>query len=147
MRGNQQRTAVKAPFEMAMGELSRLVEGGAPGLASKRKAVKEPDRDAGEAVSPSPAEIAEEVAEPPCFSEIRAEFFTADSAGRARTAATMWLSDFTIHGPLQIQSIRTAPRQDEFVAVVTYRSWEPGVASDLLAPPKQTGAESRMASG
>jgi hypothetical protein len=50
----------------------------------------------------------------------RIKEFSADSAGRARNAAAEWLHDFSTHGPLQIESIKTAAYRDKFVAVVAY---------------------------
>ena len=50
--------------------------------------------------------------------------FAADSPAAARIAAAAWLQDFSAHEPLEIDSIRTERRGDNFVAVVTYRSSE-----------------------
>lgn len=54
-------------------------------------------------------------------SKPKRKVFPAESAGKARNAAVVWLHDFTRHGPLDIHSIRTAPHQDQFVAIVTYK--------------------------
>jgi len=51
--------------------------------------------------------------------------FAADTPGNARKAAAAWLSDFSLHGPLQIESIRTSGYHGQFVAVVAY--WEEDV--------------------
>jgi hypothetical protein len=86
------------------------------------------------------SEIAQEVAVLQRLSERRTESFTAASAGKARTAATAWLSDFSRHGPLQIESIITAAKQDQFVTVVTYQAWEKAVVTKpAVAKPEQAG--------
>jgi len=46
--------------------------------------------------------------------------FEGKSPGRARSAASKWLGDFTQHGPLDIRSIRVIPNEDRFLAVLTY---------------------------
>jgi len=47
--------------------------------------------------------------------------FAALSPGEARKAASVWLGDFTEHGPLVIRSIRVDEDGGDYVAVVTYR--------------------------
>jgi hypothetical protein len=106
-----------------MGELSRLVDG-AMGSTKGREAAKEVERRSGEVVQNLTTQIAQEVAVLPRLSEMRSERFTAASAGKARGAATAWLGDFGQHGPLQIESIRTAAEEDQYVTVVTYQAWE-----------------------
>lgn len=46
--------------------------------------------------------------------------FQADCAGQARVAASRWLGDFSQHGPLNIRAIRVVPKDEHFVAIVTY---------------------------
>ena len=46
--------------------------------------------------------------------------FEAESPGRARTALSRWLGDFSLHGPLKISRIRVTPHAESFVAVVVY---------------------------
>lgn len=67
-------------------------------------------------------EISGTIAELPRQPRIRVKEFTAESAGEARSAAARWLDDFSEHGPLDIQHIRTSEHQGKFVAVIAY--WE-----------------------
>lgn len=46
--------------------------------------------------------------------------FTGQSPCAARDAASLWLRDFTIHGPLDIRSISVSEEDEAFVATVTY---------------------------
>jgi hypothetical protein len=47
------------------------------------------------------------------------KMFFAPSPAEARVAASTWLNDFTIHGPLAIRSIRVEEDGETFAAVVT----------------------------
>lgn len=47
--------------------------------------------------------------------------FVAPSPAEARSACSVWLNDFSTHGPLAIRSIRVNEDGDAFAAVVTYR--------------------------
>ena len=67
-------------------------------------------------------EISGALAELPRQPRVLVREFVADSAGEARSAAARWLDDFTAHGPLDIQNIRTSEHQSRFVTVVAY--WE-----------------------
>jgi hypothetical protein len=51
---------------------------------------------------------------------LKKKAFEAATAGAARKAASDWLSDFTKHGPLQIESVRVFAVKERYVAVVTY---------------------------
>jgi hypothetical protein len=46
--------------------------------------------------------------------------FTAESPGKARAAASAWLGDFAVHGPLNIRTIRVIEDGESFAAIVTY---------------------------
>lgn len=50
----------------------------------------------------------------------KTKIFEAETPGKARAAASEWLSDFRQHGPLNIRAIRVEADQDAFVAVLTY---------------------------
>ena len=55
----------------------------------------------------------------------QSKIFAGESPGKARTAASVWLGDFSQHGPLHIHRIRVARKQDTFLAVVTYSEMAP----------------------
>ena len=67
-------------------------------------------------------EISGAISELPRQPRVRVKEFIAESAGEARSAAARWLDDFSEHGPLDIQNIRTSEHQNRFVTVVAY--WE-----------------------
>lgn len=46
--------------------------------------------------------------------------FQGASAGMAREAASRWLGDFSLHGPLEIRAIKTGECEDVFTAAVFY---------------------------
>jgi hypothetical protein len=69
-------------------------------------------------------DIKESVAELPRPAPAESREFAADTPAAARLAAAVWLQDFSAHGPLEIDSIRTERRSEKFVAVVTYRPSE-----------------------
>ncbi len=51
--------------------------------------------------------------------------FVGETPGVARSAASVWLSDFSQHGPLNIRRISVAQNQDTFAAIVTYSEMLP----------------------
>jgi hypothetical protein len=51
---------------------------------------------------------------------LKKKVFEAETAGAARKAASDWLSDFTKHGPLDIESVRVFAHKAGYVAIVTY---------------------------
>jgi hypothetical protein len=51
---------------------------------------------------------------------LKKKVFEAETAGEARKAASEWLSDFSRHGPLKIESVRVFARNAKYVAIVTY---------------------------
>ena len=52
--------------------------------------------------------------------EEKSKAFPGESPNAARDAATVWLRDFSEHGPLDIRSIRVSEDGETFVATVTY---------------------------
>ena len=50
----------------------------------------------------------------------KSKSFAAYSPSEARSAATQWLGNFKVHGPLRIMSIRVTEERNLFVATVTY---------------------------
>ena len=50
----------------------------------------------------------------------RKRSFPGESPSAARDAASLWLHDFSDHGPLDIQSIRVSEDGESFVATVVY---------------------------
>lgn len=46
--------------------------------------------------------------------------FNGSSASAARDAASSWLRNFSLHGPLDIRSIRVTEEGESFVATVVY---------------------------
>lgn len=46
--------------------------------------------------------------------------FAAYTPGEARTAASEWLRNFKLHGPLDISSIKISEERDLFIATVAY---------------------------
>jgi TorA maturation chaperone TorD len=66
-------------------------------------------------------------------SEWRTRLFVGPTVGEARTYASVWLQDFSGHGPLDIRSIRSEVRQDHSVVVVTHRDMEPPVGDRVEA--------------
>lgn len=46
--------------------------------------------------------------------------FPGDSPSAARDAASLWLRDFSDHGPLDIQSIKVSEDGESFIATVIY---------------------------
>ena len=74
----------------------------------------------GETTSLALRDLAETMAGLPRRATPRIKEFSAGSAGMARNAATEWLRDFSTHGPVQIESIKTTAYRDKFVAVVAY---------------------------
>ncbi len=55
----------------------------------------------------------------------QSKVFLGESPGVARSAASVWLSDFSQHGPLSIRRISVAQNQDTFAAIVTYSEMLP----------------------
>ena len=49
--------------------------------------------------------------------------FRGGTAGSARCAASAWLSDFTAHGPLQIDSMQTTAHDGCFITAVFYHQY------------------------
>lgn len=80
-------------------------------------------RDLSETVNRLPTQASPRIAE-----------FSGDTAGAARNAASAWLNDFNLHGPLEIESINTGAYEGRFVAVVAY--WAEG----SLRPVRAIGA-------
>jgi hypothetical protein len=70
-------------------------------------------------------ELKEKIADLPRQATPRMIEFSADTAGAARDAASSWLNDFNLHGPLEIESIKTSAYGGRFVAVVSY--WPEGL--------------------
>jgi hypothetical protein len=70
--------------------------------------------------TPELRELLETMAELPRGANPQMKEFSADSAGKARGAATEWLRDFSNHGAIEIHSIRTTAYRDKFVAVIAY---------------------------
>lgn len=60
--------------------------------------------------------------------------FHGETAGTARAAASSWLGDFSLHGPLEIRAIRTAANEDAFTAAVFYSEMQPLAASNQPDP-------------
>ena len=50
----------------------------------------------------------------------RSKTFPGSSPSAARDAASLWLRDFSDHGPLDIRSIRVSEEGERFVATVVY---------------------------
>ena len=69
-------------------------------------------------------ELAEATPTPASQIILKVRKFPADCVSRARNDASRWLNDFSEHGPLQLESIRTVSDEDKYVAVVSY--WSTG---------------------
>ena len=61
--------------------------------------------------------MSDESAEGP---ELKTMLFVADTAGQARIQASQWLSDFTQHPVLDLQSLTVEARDGRFVATLRY---------------------------
>jgi hypothetical protein len=66
--------------------------------------------------------------------------FTAESPWGARAAASAWLSDFSLHGPVDIASIRVVEDEETFTAVVTYAPMKLEDAPARVDPPMRKSA-------
>lgn len=68
-------------------------------------------------------EVVDAVSQLPHQASLVVKEFRADAAGKARSAPCAWLRDFTAHGPLDIQSMRTTYFEGKFVTVVAYSTY------------------------
>lgn len=56
------------------------------------------------------------------------KLFQGGSPRAAREAASEWLRDFSLHGPLEISSIRVSEEGAKFIATVTFSEAEIAIA-------------------
>ncbi len=76
-------------------------------------------------------DIMDTVSQLPHRAPLAVKEFRADAAGKARNAASAWLRDFTAHGPLDIQSVRTSYFEGKYITVVAYSTY--GLAQEASA--------------
>ncbi len=71
--------------------------------------------------------------------------FPGESPPAARDAASAWLRDFSVHGPLDIRSISVSEEDDHFIATVVYTNASLEIVPMRHFPDRQPAAEANAA--